>query len=159
MTSKFITIFFYILICNNIQSQNATLYQTLDVDSFPILNCDIHQLGTLYSCVYIKINKERILVDNDIKYKEGDSSLQLFCDSIYYNIYGNDLPEINALAYYFILFDKNLIKEVRIFKRLGFNSEYDSLVKSLLFKTEGNWIEKNDQAKKWHVYFGRIRLR
>ncbi len=73
--------------------------------------------------------------------------------------------ELNARAYYTILFDKNLkIKEVKIIKRLAYDNlkyNYDSLIKSILFITEGKWERdvSNKHKEKWSMTFGTIWLK
>lgn len=133
-----------------------------DTDSIPL--CDIYKkCGNPDSITYIKLNGEKINVNTKIKYIGGIESLLAFCDSAYYNRPDYNYQELNATAYYSILFDENLhIQEIRIYKRLGYDCsyyDYDKMIKGILLKTEGKWIKTNISSTEWQFYFGRFKLR
>lgn len=83
---------------------------------------------------------------------------------MYYNREDYNYDELNALAMFTILFDENLkIKDVRILKRIAYNNnkyDYDSLVKRILWSTEGRWEKEGENSQcKWYLYLGYFKLR
>lgn len=144
-------------------SQSNTNYIMLDVDSLPVLSYKGNQLLHSDTIIFIKADKSEVSVDMNIQFKKGLETYHALCDSNYFRILGDDFQELNATAYYIILFDDNYqISEVRIYKRLGYsNLKYDNIVKEVILQTNGNWGQRESKSdkRKWHVFIGRFKLR
>lgn len=104
-------------------------------------------------------------VSSDVKFIGGYQALTNYFDSIYFNRKDYNEDELNALFYYTILFDESLkIKEVKIIRREAYDNSkynYDSLIKKILFSTEGKWEKstKKSRENKWFLKFGTLKLK
>ena len=132
-----------------------------DVEGLPVVRFD-ETKDTMY--VKYSISSSWQDVCNTFHYKGGYGSLTAYCDSMYYNREDYNYDELNALAMFTILFDENLkIKDVRILKRIAYNNnkyDYDSLVKRILWSTEGRWEKEGENSQcKWYLYLGHFKLR
>lgn len=124
------------------------------IKSTSFFDADSIYMGTFYktneildSTVYQNLEGNRINVLFKLpKYRHGYGSLKLFLlDQFRERL---NYEEVNGAAIVYILLVKNKIKEIRIGKRIGYNSKYDPLIKEILMKTEGNWIvAKGDSSK------------
>ena len=130
-----------------------------DIDNFPVLEFD--SVDSKQIVYYYISTKEKV---SGLQYRGGYDAFLAYCDSLYYNREDYNYEELNAKAYFSILFDQEFkIKEVKILKKLAYDNlkySYDDLVKRILFSTEGRWIKQNDE-KDYEFYFvlGYFRLR
>lgn len=115
--------------------------------------------------VYYYWGKKCEKVSLDVQFVGGYQALTCYFDSLYFNREDYNGDELNALFYYTILFDTDLkIKEVKIIQREAYDNSkynYDSLIKRILFSTEGKWEKntKNRNTDKWYLKFGILKLR
>jgi hypothetical protein len=131
-----------------------------DVDNFPVLRFDSINNSLIVN--YYIITKKK--VSNNIQFIGGYDALSTFCDSLYYNREDYNYDELNALAMFTILLDKELkIKDIRIVKRIAYDNltyDYDGLIKKILFSTDEKWIKKdNIDHSEWYFYLGYFKLR
>lgn len=133
-------------------------------DSMPVLRVDTaFQEGK--PSIYYYFGKKIEKVSSDVRFIGGYQALSCYFDSLYFNREDYDENELNALFYYTILFNEKLeIKEVKIIQREGYNNlkyDYDSLIKRILFSTEGQWEKsiKANSHEKWYLKFGLLKLK
>jgi hypothetical protein len=133
---------------------------TYDVDTMPVFSIYSHDNKVNFD--YYFVSKDSVSID--IQYDGGYKSLSAYCDSLYFCREDYDYTELNARAYYTILFDHDLnLKEIKIIKRLGYDNleyNYDELIKRILFSTEGRWMKRNNKDNsKWYFYYGSFNVR
>lgn len=131
-----------------------------DVDSLLVFRVDSID-GDLSITYYRESVEEEASLH--LQFKGGYESFLAYCDSSYYHRADYNYDELNALAMFSILFDKNLkIKDVRILKRIAYVNvkyNYDALVKRILLSTEGKWIKTGDDDCEWYFCLGHFKLR
>jgi hypothetical protein len=103
--------------------------------------------GILDSTVYMDLEGNKLNVLFKLpQYRDGYGSLKLFL-SDQFNKRVN-YEEVNGAAIVYVFLDKHKIKEIRIGKRLGYNSKYDQVIKEIIKKTEKKWIVPKRDYKK-----------
>jgi hypothetical protein len=94
----------------------------------------------------------------------GVERLHKYCDSLYYaNFNEENYNEVNVRVPYSILLDNELrVQEVHILQGLSYKYDekydYDSLIKKILFSTNGQWFKK-DKKNSWYIYVGLFHLK
>lgn len=161
-----IAFFFFvsIVLCGqNRNDVNSKIYYNVE-DSMPVFRVDtVSQSGR--PKIYYYFGKITEKVSSDIRFVGGYRALTNYFDSLYFNREDYNEDELNALFYYTILFNKKLeIKEIKIIQREGYDNlkyDYDSLIKKILFSTEGQWeksVNVNDQQR-WYLKVGLLKLK
>ncbi len=147
----------------NRNSIGSEIYYNVE-DSMPVLRIDPDPQSDEPN-LYYYFGKKAKKVAWDIRFVGGYQALTSYFDSLYFHREDYNWDELNALFYYTILFDKKLkIKEVKIIKRLAYDNskyDYDSLIKRILFSTEGQWEKgaKINHHEKWYLHFGLLKLK
>lgn len=161
-----IAFFFFVSIVlygQNRYDVNSKIYYNVE-DSMPVFRVDtVSQSGR--PKIYYYFGKITEKVSSDIRFVGGYRALTNYFDSLYFNREDYNEDELNALFYYTILFNKKLeIKEIKIIQREGYDNlkyDYDSLIKKILFSTEGQWeksVNVNDQQR-WYLKVGLLKLK
>lgn len=103
----------------------------------------------------------------NIDFIGGVEQLSNYCDSLYYASASEyEYRETNVRVPYSILFNKELkVQEVHILKRplpyYNYNDRYDynSLIKRILFSTDGKWFRKGEECSDWYFRIGHFHLK
>jgi hypothetical protein len=122
-------------------------------DSTAFFDADSIRLGIYYktnekidSIEYWDLEKHKIDVYFEVpEYKYSYDSLENFLLEQFRMLVNYE--EVNGAALVYILLDSDSIKEIRIGKRIGYHSKYDSFVKETLMKTQGNWVIPDNADK------------
>ncbi|MDL2283003.1 hypothetical protein LJB94_00625 [Odoribacter sp. OttesenSCG-928-G04] len=155
---KYILIFLFCFSIYIVSGQNRKNEIIYDVYGNPLCRY-FQEIGGKDSTTYIKLDGKEISTSNQIGYEGGNNSLLKLMDSIYFSTYF-DGDEINSFIMYYVLFDTDLnIDEIRIYKRLGVDDQYDDFIINSLKSTQGKWQKKHESSEKWYLFFGRYKLR
>jgi hypothetical protein len=152
--NKIIILSVFIPLCAFSQKKNIVF----DVDSIPVCieNKNVEKEMTYSYFLPVQAS-------TNIEYNGGRKSLVLYGDSCFCSSFKeSECKEKNAYALYTILFDSSLhIKDIHIIHRFGYDNveyNYDTLIKKILFSTEGSWMKKKGKASEWYLYSGRFHL-
>jgi hypothetical protein len=103
--------------------------------------------GMLDSTIYIDLEGNKLNVLFKLpQYRDGYGSLKLFLSDQFNKRV--DYEEINGAALIYVLFKNKKIKEIRIGRRMGYNSKYDPIIKETFLKTERKWVVPKADRKK-----------
>lgn len=151
-----VLLLFGMVSCSSLKCQKNYSNIIYDIKGLPLLNCKPNKLSHIDSCIYIKTNGEKIPVDFNIRYQGGGDSLAALCERQYFLIVGQEFQELNEKVQYVILFDKDQrINEIRLSKKSTYlDSKYDTIIKTVLLKTDGYWQKENCEINNWSFYIG-----